>query len=104
MSKQVRDTSARDTVTLPVGAIAPAWELLRPLPVTISADEDGWYVASDDVFQVYGDGETLANAQHDYVISLIDYYLLVERDALSGDVSAQCELDRVQAYIHPQTR
>ena len=86
------------------GQIAPTWELLRPLPIIIGADEDGWYVLNDTVFQVYGDGDTLIEAQRDYITSLIDYYRMVERDVLDGDDPARRELERIQTYMRPHTR
>jgi hypothetical protein len=99
MNKQTSDASAQETITLPSGVIAPSWELVRPLTVTIGADEDGWNVLSDEVFQVYGDGDTLEDARRDYIASLIEYYRMVERDSDNGDESARRELDRVQAYV-----
>ena len=84
------------------GLITHQWQLLRYLPVEFGADEDGWYVLTDTVFQVYGDGDTLKAAQRDYISSLIDYYRLVERDALDGDESARREFNRVQEYVRPK--
>ena len=83
------------------GPLGNGWVIARYIPVAIHADEDGWYVLSDTVFQVYGDGGTLAAAQRDYIASLIDYYRMVERDALENDASARRELKRVQKYVHP---
>ena len=103
MSKPLHDTTTQETTTLPAGMIAPSWELTHPLTLTVSADEDGWFVVSDDVFHVYGDGETLDNARQDYIVSLIDYYRLVERDALGGEDSDRCEFERAQTYIRHQS-
>ena len=44
---------------------------------TVSLEEDqGYYIVSDDMFLVYGEGETIEEAYQDYIISLIDYLLL----------------------------
>lgn len=95
-------SAARPLYGLLPGPLASGWELRRYLPITIGADEDGWYVLSDNIFLVYGDGDTLPDAQRDYVASLIDYYRIVERDAHGGDDAAQKELARVQAYFGPR--
>jgi hypothetical protein len=59
------------------GRIAPGWLIKRPLFIRIERDEDGSYLASDDQFAVYGEGDNAAHAVEDYVSSLIDYYQLL---------------------------
>lgn len=80
------------------------WTLALPLNLTLATDEDGWNVLTDDVFQVYGDGETLEDARCDYIASLIEYYRMVERDATDGDESAHSEFDRMRSYLRPVAR
>jgi hypothetical protein len=65
----------------------------------IEQDDDGSYIASDDLFAVYGTGDTASNAWQDYVVSLMDYYELVYRQA--KDNAATCALLlHLQNYIH----
>jgi len=42
--------------------------------VTLEQESGGRYIVSDDLFAVYGDGDTLVEALRDYEVSLIDYY------------------------------
>ena len=77
------------TISFPLrGRIHPGWELWRELWLTIEQDADGTYIVDDDVSVIYGAGDTRAEAVYDYILSLVEYYELCERDALTG-VSAQ---------------
>lgn len=60
---------------------------MRFLLITLEQDEDGLYLASDDQFAVYGDGETLAEALKDYIVSLIEYF-----EILAAHATEQMEL------------
>jgi hypothetical protein len=80
-----------------MGEIAPGWEIIQLLLVTIEQDEDGCYIASDDEFTVYGDGDTPDEALQDYVVSLIDYYeLLAVRARDNREL-----LHHLQKYLNP---
>lgn len=68
------------TLPLTVTGI-PGWELITPLPVTIEQDEDGSYIASDRVFNIYGNDWTLKGAIDDYIESLVEYYELLSESA-----------------------
>lgn len=60
---------------------APDWQLVEPLQIVHEQDEDGCYVVSDGISVVYGVGDTLFEAQQDYLVSLIEYcQLLAARD------------------------
>ena len=79
-----------------VGRIAERWELVQPLPVSLEKDGD-LYIMSDDLFLVYGDGNTETTAQEDCVTSLIEYYQL-----LSGrpdDVFTRVLFQRLKRYL-----
>jgi len=85
-----------------LGPIAPGWEITQPLLVTLEADEDNCYIVSDDQFSVYGDGDSLADALQDYIVSLVDYYeLLATRTA--DDLATSDLFHRLQSYLHPTT-
>jgi hypothetical protein len=57
--------------------LAPGWTLRQPLSVWVDQTEDGGYLVSDEIFNVYGEGATWEEAQQDYIQSLIEYFLLV---------------------------
>ena len=79
-----------------IGRIAEAWELIQPLPVSLECDGD-LYIMSDDLFSVYGDGDTEVSARQDYVASLIEYYQLIEGRA--HDVSTRALFQKLQRYL-----
>jgi len=80
------------------GEIAPGWKIIEPLLVTIEQDEDGSYVVSEDLFAVYGVGDTPSDALRDYTVSLTDYYDLVSAQA-KGDGPTQSLFHRLQQYV-----
>jgi hypothetical protein len=81
-----------------LGAIAPGWTLIQPLPVWIKQDEDGDYLVSDEKFFVYGEGATIPAARRDYIDSLIEYYTIV---ASYDDLPSQELLASLQDYLQP---
>ncbi len=90
-------------VTLPekqiilFGEIIAEWRIVQPLPITI-AQSDGLYIASDEIFDVYGDGDTEYEAVVDYKISLLDYYQLAESRARE-DEQNQALFDHLRLYL-----
>jgi hypothetical protein len=63
------------------GDIAPGWRALKPLVLTVERDESGDFVVSDTTTSVYGEGSNPSEAYADYVSSLIDYLVMLEKDA-----------------------
>lgn len=81
-----------------LGQVAPDWEMVRPLSVIIEQSEDQSYVASDDVFMMYGVGEELVAAVVDYVSVLTEYYSVLS----SHNDEPSVELFRyLQSYLQP---
>ena len=79
-----------------LGRIAEGWELVQQL--LVSSEWDGnLYTMSDDLFLVYGDGDTAASAQEDYVASLIEYYQLLEGRA--DNVFTRALLQKLKRYL-----
>lgn len=78
------------------GRIAEGWELVQPLPVSSEWDRN-LCIMSDDLFSVYGDGDTEAAARQDYITSLIEYYQLIESRA--NDVFTRALFQRLQRYL-----
>lgn len=66
--------------TLYDSEIISGWRLIQPIQLTLEQEEDGTYILSDELFDEYGEGETLEQAKQDYVANLIAYYeILSER-------------------------
>ena len=63
------------------GEIRPGWTVVKPLLLTVERDEYGDFVYSDDTFNNYGEGPTQSSALADYVVSLVEYYELLEARA-----------------------
>ena len=80
------------------GRLAPGWRLRCPLEIRIETEEDGTYIASDDVFAVYGNGESRQKAIEDYKLSLIDYYQLLA-DRAREDAPTLELFRRLQGYM-----
>jgi hypothetical protein len=93
------DLSSSKMEFILVGNIAKGWELIQPLLVTLEQDEDGYYILSDDIFQLYGEGETELIARLDYITTLIDYYYLLESKADEGDPPSQNLPQKLQKYL-----
>lgn len=83
-----------------LGRIAPEWKIVQPLSVTIERD-DGSFIASDDVFVMYGLGDDIAECVQDYVTVLIEYY-----DVLSShhDEPSVALFQHLQSYLQPIRR
>ena len=79
------------------GEITAEWKIVQPLPITIE-QSDGLYIANDEIFDVYGDGDTEYEAVEDYKISLLDCYQLAESRALE-DEQNQALFDHLRLYI-----
>jgi len=57
-----------------LGRIAPGWKVIQPLVVSIERGEDGSYIASDEIFYMYGEGADLHEAMEDYIAALTEYH------------------------------
>lgn len=82
------------------GKVSPRWAIIQPLPLGVELEDDGSYVVGDDIFLVYGNGATQAEAIDDYVISLEELYRLTENGART-DTFDQKQLAALQSYIQP---
>jgi hypothetical protein len=79
------------------GLLGAGVSLLAPLPVTVEYVED-LFVVYDDLFGVYGDGDTEAEAVADYKLSLIDFYQLSVAHAAAREIDRQA-LAQIQQYL-----
>jgi hypothetical protein len=67
------------------GDIVEGYNITQVLPINLEKEDDGSYVVSDDIFLVYGSGDSRKEAINDYVSSLIEFYEMVEEDASTND-------------------
>ena len=81
-----------------LGKIASNWEIIKPLLVKIEQDEEGSYLISEEIFAVYGFGDTLFDALQDYKQSLIEYYQLLSPRS-EHDISTQTLFRHLQQYL-----
>lgn len=84
-----------------VGEIPGNLVVLQPLQVNIEQDEDGAYVASDDLFLVYGDGDDRYSAIKDYALSLVEFYRLLEKGSATNIFDKKL-FDYLQTYLQPK--
>ena len=96
--RHMLSSSALQQVLL--GGISYGWLVAEPFLITVELDEDGYYIASDDIFAVYGDGSTANEALQDYIVSLLDYYQLLSARA-EDDPPTQVLFRRLQSFIRP---
>lgn len=80
------------------GRIAPEWRIVEPLTVTIDR-ENGFYIASDDVFVMYGLGEDIPLAIKDYISVLTEYYEVL---AHQEDAPSVALFHHLQGYLRHQ--
>ena len=83
-----------------LGEISPGWQVINPLTITLQPDEDESYIASDDIYAIYGDGNTPSEATQDYIISLIDYYELLA-EAAENNPANEALFRHLRTYIRP---
>ena len=57
----------------------PRLEILRPIDLAVQAYPDGSYTVSDGIFLIYGQGPSEGAAIHDYLESLEEYYIIMQR-------------------------
>ncbi len=83
-----------------LGPIAPGWMVICPISARIEQDEDGSFIVSDDLFLVYGHGQTPYEAQHDYITGLIEYYEILAADAEAPSLAMFRDLQRYLRSSH----
>jgi hypothetical protein len=87
--------------TIPLqGELVRGWQIKKPFDVIVEVDEQGYFVVSDDIFGVYGEGRTQRAALDDYAVSLCEYFELVAAEA-AQDEANQALLAHLQIYLEP---
>lgn len=78
------------------GPLVPGWKLANPLPVAIEREADGRVVFYDEMFNVYGTGDSWDAAERDYRVALVEYFEIMADNA---DDESHRALARLKAYI-----
>ena len=79
------------------GRVSPRVYFKEPLEININ-NEDGYYIVSDAIFLVYGEGKTIQTAMDDYVSSLVEFYEIVKDESLNNKFEAG-QLKLLDLYI-----
>ena len=80
-----------------VGPISSGWVLVRPLTLTVEFGEEA-LIVSDDVFSLYGLGNTVGGALQDFLTVLTGYYEVLS----THDDPETTKLFRyLQTYLQP---
>jgi hypothetical protein len=90
--------TTRVVVSVPESAFPPGWHVLQPIPAEIQVDETGFFLVSDAMFDMWGEGETINEAMQDYAASLTALYDLTEQRAETY-VSEAAQLASLHRYI-----
>src|SRR3954469_11102335 len=68
--------------SLSTGRPGEQYQLASPLWVCIERDDDQYIISDDTVLEMFGSGNTLEAARHDYGVSVLEYHrILREREA-----------------------
>lgn len=78
------------------GELVPGWKLENPLPICVVRDTDGRFVAADDIFDVYGVGESWDAAVNDYKVALVEFFEITHDGA---DAESRRLLEHLKAYL-----
>lgn len=100
VSLEASDSSAVEYRSAPVHIFGPfgnGWRIRQPLPVTVELS-DGRYLVSDDLFDVYGQGDSWDEAVEDYKVSLVEYFQIM---ADADDAPTLAVVSHLLVYVQP---
>ena len=78
------------------GEPVPGWKLENPLPICVERDTDGRVIASDDIFNVYGVGQSWDEAISDYKGALVEFFEIIDG---GQDSESRSLLQHLGAYL-----
>lgn len=90
--------SAPSQVTL-WGNVFAHFLLAQPIVLSFEQGDRGKIIASDDIFYMYGEGNTRQEAVRDYLSTLSEYYALLQSQ---DDVPSVELFSYLQTYLHPK--
>jgi len=88
-------------VLLGVMGLMPGWEFLQPLTLRIAQDDDDSILVTDDVFHMYGVGDSIRESVADYFQVLAEYY---DHLSCDEDEPSRALFQHLQSYIRPLAR
>lgn len=80
-----------------LGSIMPGWDFVQPLTLTIARDDDQQFIASDEIFHMYGLGDSPGDAARDYLKVISEYYQHLASDL---DEPSMALFNYLRTYMH----
>lgn len=78
------------------GSPVPGWRMANPLQISVDCDTDGSFIASDSIFDVYGQGASIDAAVRDYKVALVEFFEITSEAA---DQQSRQLLDHLKVYL-----
>ena len=78
------------------GEVVPGWRAVNPLPLRVEREVDGAFLASDEIFDVYGAGVSWDAAMRDYKVALVEYFEVISE---GQDEHSQRLLEHLGTYL-----
>ena len=79
------------------GPLGDGWHVRQPLAITLE-QSDGRFVASDPIFDIYGEGESWDDAVEDYRVALVEYFQIM---ADGADAATRAVVNHLRTYLEP---
>lgn len=98
ISSEPQGVSAPCRIVLLGAGLMRDWEFIEPLTITIERDDDQSFIASGDIFNMYGIGSSIAESVNDYFKVLAEYYRHLSADK---DQPSKTLFEYLQSYIRP---
>lgn len=73
--------------------------LQRQLPISIKQEPNGGFFVEDEIFSLYGIGDNVPEALTDFLITLSEYFIIVE-ESLKSDHRNQRKFEKITEYIN----
>ena len=83
------------------GEVREGWIIEQPVSLKLDRDDDGTYIISEDVFNIYGQGVSIEAARENFVTALIEYYEILKSYS-NCDAASQEALEKFsQLWLPP---
>ncbi len=73
--------------------------LQRQLPISIKQEPNGGFFVEDEIFSLYGIGDNIPEALTDLLITLSEYFIIVE-ESLKSDHRNKRKFEKITEYIN----
>ena len=98
ISSEPKGVFAPCRIVLLGAGLMPGWQFIEPLTLTIERDDDQSFVASDEIFNMYGIGDSIVQSVNDYFKVLEEYYRHLSADR---DQPSKMLFEYLQSYLRP---